>query len=149
MRVRDVMKRDVVSVAPETTYEEAAKIMRAQGFSGLPVLSATGQLVGMLSEKDLFKAIYPDYAEYFARFKEYQNRNDYAERISRVRRHPISRYMTTNVVALDPDAHIFKAGGIMLARGFHRLPVVENGKLIGIVTRGEIYSTILERHLEA
>ncbi|MEK7077096.1 MAG: CBS domain-containing protein, partial [Patescibacteria group bacterium] len=61
MKVKDVMGKDVVTVSPETTYEEAARLLDGHKISGLPVVDKGGNLVGMLSEKDLFKALYPKY----------------------------------------------------------------------------------------
>ena len=59
----------------------------------------------------------------------------------------IEKYMSEQVVTIDIDAPILRAGGLMLARGLHRLPVMENGKMVGIVSREDIYSAVLKKHL--
>lgn len=147
MKVKEVMNRRVVSVKPGTTYEEAAKIMIVNNFSGLLVITAAGQLVGIISEKDLFRAMFPDYQEYITQPHLYRNREALEERIKDIRAQPVEIYMSCRVLTVEPEAPILKAGGLMLARGIHRLPVVENGQVVGIVTREEIYSTILKRQL--
>jgi CBS domain-containing protein len=147
MKVREVMERLVVSVSPQTTYEEAAKIMHRHGFSGLPVVDSTGKLVGILSEKDLFRALYPHYEDYARKTEEFPHGDAEAEQIEEVRKNSISSYMTKGVLSVEADAPLMKAGGMMLARGIHRLPVTENGQMIGIVTREQIYGAILEHHL--
>ena len=147
MRVREVMKTQIVSVLPDVTYEEAARLMHQHGFSGLPDIDKKGKLIGLISEKDLFKAMYPDYAEFVQDSDSSIDQEQQEMAIEGVRNQPVSAYMTRSVLTIEPDAPVMKAGGLMLARGVHRLPVVEKGNLVGIVTRREIYGTILQRRL--
>ncbi len=141
------METEVVSVRPETKYEEAAKIMVSRNFSGLPVTNDRGKLVGMISEKDLFRAMFPDYESFSAEPHAYQDREALEDRIEDIRNNPVEMYMSCRVLTVQPETPVLKAAGIMLAHGVHRLPVVENEKLVGIVTREDIYSAILKRHL--
>ena len=69
-------------------------------------------------------------------------------KIDEIKRNPIERFMIRDVVSVSPDDAIMKVGGIMLARGIHRMPVLDDaGKLIGIVTRGDIFRRIIKNHL--
>jgi len=147
MKVRDVMETIVVSVSPKTTYEHAAKVMQEHHYSGLPVLDESGKLVGMLSEKDLFRALYPNYAEYARHPDEFSNAEQAESRIEDIRKDTVDLFMSKPVLSIEPEASVMKAGGIMLARGMHRLPVVENARMIGIVTRQDIYGAVLRHHL--
>jgi len=147
MKVRTVMGTRIQTVSPKTTYEEAAKIMDQYKISGLPVVEKNGALVGMISEKDLFRALYPRYEYYAADPEAYRDHEAQENEIETIRKNPIELYMSRKVLTIEPDAPILKAGGLMLARGIHRLPVVENGKLVGIVTREDIYSAVLKHHL--
>ena len=147
MRVREVMITPVVTISPTTTYEEAARVLHVHKISGVPVVDEKGKLVGLLSEKDLFRAMYPLYEEYILEPHAYYNQELQEEEIEAIRKQPVEKYMSTRVVTIDGDSPVLHAGGLMLAHGLHRLPVVENGKLAGIVTREDIYGTILKRHL--
>jgi CBS domain-containing protein len=147
MRVRDVMITPVITVTPTTTYEETARLLHRHDVSGLPVVSENGKLVGVVSEKDLFRAMYPLYEEYILEPHAYYDQELQEEEIETIRKQPVEKYMSKQVVTIAPDVCILHAGGLMLARGLHRLPVVENGKLVGIVTREDIYGTILKKHL--
>jgi len=140
------MRTKVITVTPNTTYEETAMLMHKHNFSGLPVVDKNSKLAGIISEKDLFKALYPRYEEYLADRQTYRDQEAQEKRIKTIRNNPIKMYMKRKVITLGPDAPILRAGGIMLARGIHGLPVVEKDKLIGIVTREEIYSAIMKRH---
>lgn len=141
------MQAEVVSVSPETTYEEAAEIMVRRNFSGLPVVNDRGKLVGMISEKDIFRAMFPEYESFSAEPHAYLDREALEEKIKDIRNNPVEMYMSCRVLTVEPETPVLKAGGLMLAHGVHRLPVTENGKLIGIVTREEIYTAILKRYL--
>ena len=148
MKVRNVMKKNVSVVMVGSSYEEAASIMYANGYSGLPVVDRRMNLVGIVSEKDLFRALYPRYDEIALRPDEFRDPRALESEIEKLRTSLVEEHMQRSVITIHPDADIMHAGGLMLAHGIHRLPVVEKGKLIGIVTRTEIYSLILERNLD-
>lgn len=147
MKVRNVMETKVITISEDGTYQEAARLMHKHGFSGLPVLNADGQLTGVISEKDLFRAIYPCYADYCANPEIYSNQEEQEAEIDSINFGLVREYMSTKVLTIDPDAPILKAGGMMLAKHIHRLPVIENGKMVGIVTRKEIFGAILAKGL--
>ncbi len=147
MKVRDVMIAPVITVSPWTTYEDTALLLCARNISGVPVVNDEGELVGIVSEKDLFRAMYPRYEEYILEPHAFCDRELQEEEIKTVRKQPVEKYMSKQVVTIDADAPILRAGGLMLARGLHRLPVIDKGKLVGIVTREDIYGTILKKHL--
>jgi len=147
MKVKNVMSKNVLCVNPETTYEESAKLMYENNFSGLPVIDNKGNLVGIISEKDLFRAMYPNYEDFIANPEEYFNHEEQEKRILEIKNNPIKMYMSKKVIFISPETSLMAAGGIMLARHIHRLPVLENGKLVGIVSREDIYKAILKHYL--
>jgi len=147
MKVRDVMIAPVITVSPETTYEDTAFLLYSKNISGVPVVNGGGKLVGIISEKDLFRAMFPLYEEYILEPHVFCDREKQEEEIRYIRKQPVEKYMSKQVVTIDIDAPVLRAGGLMLARGLHRLPVMEHGKLVGIVTREDIYGTILKKHL--
>ena len=95
----------------------------------------------------VFRAIYPLYEEYILAPETYINQDKQEDEIESIRKQPVEKYMSCRVLTIDADARVLRAGGLMLAHGVHRLPVVEKGKLVGIVTREDIYGTILKKHL--
>ncbi|KKW48020.1 MAG: hypothetical protein UY99_C0017G0017 [Parcubacteria group bacterium GW2011_GWA1_59_11] len=141
------MRTKVVAVSPDTPYEEAARLMYRHKFSGLPVVDPEGKLAGIISEKDLFRAIYPDYGEFMSGSDAYHDSETDEDRIREVRKRPVSDFMTKKVITVGPDTPVLAAEGLMLARHIHRLPVLENGKLIGIASRDDIYRAVLKQKL--
>lgn len=147
MQVRDVMERIVVSVSPDTSYRDAALMMCTHNFSSLPVVNSDGQLVGVVSEKDLFRAVYPQYEEFARNTEAFPDEEAEEDRVEEISDTPISDYMVNEVITVDADAPILKAGGLMLAHAIHRMPVLENGRMVGIVSREDVYGSIIRRHI--
>ena len=148
MKVRDVMTTSVITVSPAATYEETARILYKHNLSGVPVVNGHGKLVGIVSEKDLFRAMYPLYEEYILEPHAYYDQEIQENEIEIIRKRPIEKYMSKQVITVSAGDSVLHAGGLLLARGLHRLPVTENGKLVGIVSREDIYSSILKKHLQ-
>lgn len=147
MKVKDVMERDVITLKYSDTYESAARVLVRNDFSGAPVVDSDGNLIGIISEKDLFKAIFPNYSDYYT---EPEAQMDYEERekvVQDARLRPIEEFMSKKIWTVNEEDPILKAAALMLARGVFRLPVVEGKKLKGIVTRENIYKNIFRKHL--
>ena len=146
MKVRDVMQMDVKTIPHEATYEQAAKFLNEHQLSGALVVDPSGKLVGVLSEKDLFRVLYPFYSSYYESPELYQDLESREMKMDEIRNHPVKKFMSTKLVTIDPEAPILRAGAIMLAQHVHRLPVLENGNLVGIIYREHIYRAILNQH---
>jgi CBS domain-containing protein len=146
MQVRDVLEKNVITVHPDATHEEASRLFYESKISGAPVVDGAGRLVDMLSDKDLFKALYPSYRSLFETPEYYLDQEAREADIHDIKHRRVSEMMSTAVFAIHPDTPVLRAGAIMLSKGVHRLPVMEDNKLVGIVTRDHIYKTILSRH---
>ncbi|HTY39587.1 MAG TPA: CBS domain-containing protein [Candidatus Paceibacterota bacterium] len=144
MKVSDVMEKTVITVHPQTSYKEAAKLMHDHKITGLPVVTEDQAVVGMISEKDLFRAMYPRYEEFLDDHDIDQEAQETS--IEALAAHPVVEYMARHVMTIGSNAPILKAGGLMLAHGVHRLPVVDDGRLVGIVCREDIYRAIFNEH---
>jgi CBS domain-containing protein len=141
MRVSEVMTREVVTVRPETPIHEAAALMASRGISGVPVVEAEGHVVGILSEGDLIirqkpREPLPWWRQFFAD----------AEALAREYRKAMGTtagaVMTTEVLSIGPEAPLAAAAMILHEQRIRRLPVVANGRLVGIVSRGDLVRTL-------
>jgi CBS domain-containing protein len=110
--LREVMNRTLVSVDPAATLAEAATIMGERRVGSALVLE-DGELAGIFTERDLVRAL----AAHF----------DAAG-------HPVSQWMTRDPVTIGADASLAEARDLMLARGFRHLPVMEQDRLVGVVS---------------
>jgi acetoin utilization protein AcuB len=109
MLVRDVMTRQLVTIAPETSCEEARRVMDEHRFRHLPVVAGR-RLVGMVSDRDIRSAP------------------------TRAGDGDAARIMTPDPVTVSPDTRVEHAARLMLDRHFGSLPVTDGHALIGIVT---------------
>jgi tRNA nucleotidyltransferase (CCA-adding enzyme) len=114
VQIGDLMSFPVHSVRPDMTMEEAAKLMRIKGCTGLPV-AEEGKLVGMISRRDFQKV-----------------RKD-----SQLRA-PVKAFMRQPVQTIEPGKSPLQAARLMIRQDIGRLPVVEDGRMIGIVTRSDV-----------
>lgn len=142
------MQIKVITIHKSATYEDAARLLYEKEISGAPVIDDAGNLVGIISEKDLFKVLYPFYHSFHDNPELYTDFEEREKKIQEIKGHIIEKIMSTKIISVGPETPIMKVGGIMLAKGIHRLPVVEDGKLIGLVSRGQIFKKILEKYLD-
>ena len=145
MQVQKIMYKDVVCLKTNTTFLEAARLFLENKISGAPVLDENDRLVGVLSEKDLFRAMYPSYKSFFNNPTPFiKDEDELEETAQEAKSKTVADVMTQRAVTASPEDSVLKIGGLMVATGIHRVPVVENGKVIGMVSRGTIYRAVLQ-----
>ncbi|MEM1171217.1 MAG: CBS domain-containing protein [Cyanobacteria bacterium P01_H01_bin.35] len=141
--VSDVMSYNPISVRPEMPLKEAIKILAEQRISGLPVVNENGKLVGIVSETDLMwqesGATPPPYIMLLDSVIFLENPARYEKEIHKALGETVGEVMTKNPLTTTPEQLLSAAAKLMHERNIHRLPVLdENGKVIGILTRGDI-----------
>jgi len=149
MIIRDSMETDVITVSKTTTYGELAHLLYKHGISGVPVVE-DGRVVGVISEKDLFRVLFPYYKSFYENPESYTDLEERENKVQEIKDKPIEKYMTTKVITVSPLDPVMRAGALMLAYNINRLPVVEAGKLVGIITRKKIFQSLIKTsfHLE-
>lgn len=121
MSVAQILKtkgNNVVSASPDDTVEAAAKTLAERRIGAIMVLGKKGEIAGILSERDVVRAL--------------------AEHGRDVLAHPVSRHMTAKVTTATEADTVRSLLGVMTQGKFRHLPIVEDGKLIGIVSIGDI-----------
>jgi CBS domain-containing protein len=114
--IRDIMSKIVVSIRPDATLIDAIKVLTKHHLSGAPVVSTDGALVGFISEPNLMDVLFDEE--------------------SRTRK--VSDYMSQEVQMVDVSDSIATAATMFAMYGFRRLPVVEDGRLAGVITRRDL-----------
>lgn len=137
------MKTNVITITKEATYEEAARILYENKLTGVPVVE-NDEIVGFISEKDLFRVLFPFYNSYYKHPEMYTDNEQRESKANDIRNHDIGRFMKKDVLTVGPDMPVLSAGALMLANGIHKMPVVENNKIIGIIDREIIYKAIFK-----
>jgi len=158
MLVSQIMSRDVITVRKESTLREAATKLFQNKISGLVVVDESNKILGIVSEKDLYKVIYPDYDEVVNGDKKPairgseepsgSRREEAENNAAEIQNINVAEFMTRNVETVSSTDPIMKAGAIMLIKKINRLPVVdEEGKVIGIVSRRDVYGEVMRVEL--
>jgi len=123
LSIQSVMNRDVITVNPNTPIYEALDRLHKHKVSGLPVVTPTGQVVGILTQKDVLKILIDKTLEI------HKTTND---------------YMTREVICFSEEDSAIEICKFFLRSHIRRVPIVRDGILVGIVSRRDIVSLILE-----
>jgi len=138
MLVRDVMTTGVL-VARETDPVRSAVIkMLSRHCGAIPVVGDAYDLRGIVSVRDVMLPLYPNYGDYVHDNVHSRNFLEMEEGYLEVLRRPVEEIMTRKPLAVSPDAPILEAASYMGLRNFRRIPVVEEEKLVGMLSIGDI-----------
>jgi CBS domain-containing protein len=148
MKIKEIMQKKIIKISKGTPYKKVAKILKQNRISGAPVIDENNNMIGVVSEKDIFRVMYPEYKDFYETPEAYQNLEDFEKEIVNNKDKLVEEFMTKDVVSVSPDDPIIKAASIIMTKGIHRVPVVEDGKLVGIVSRRDIYHTIFTKYLK-
>ncbi len=146
--VRDVMTTDVVTLRPEDTVEEATRRLLERDVDGAPVVDDAGRVVGLLSSDDLLvqetQLHYPTVFSLFGAYLELpSSHRKFEEELRRAIAAVVRDVMTTDPVTCGADDTLERAATLMHERRVSRLPVVEDGALVGIVARGDLLRAMI------
>ena len=145
MKVSEIMKTDVYSVKPDDPLTKVASIICGKKVSGVSVVNDDGELVGIISEKDLLRAMYPSYEEFHEYPIHQMDFEKMEERYEDISKKKVEECMTKNVITVPPDTPILKLASLMIRQRIRRVPIVDGGKLVGIVSQGDIHQAIFRR----
>jgi CBS domain-containing protein len=147
LSVKDIMTKDVITVSPETGIAHAAKLLLERGFNGVPVVDATGKLVGLLCQSDLVaqqkKLPVPSFFTFLDGVISLTSMKHLEKEIQKITAMTVADAMTANPVTVGLETSIEEAGTIMVDRNFHTLPVVDEGELVGIVGKEDVLRTLV------
>jgi CBS domain-containing protein len=139
MTVGDVMTRSVVSVRSWTPLKEVAQLLIERRISGLPVIDDNGALLGVVSEGDfLMKEQGAQAIRHRPLARIFGESRESRARLAKFEAVTAGEAMTAPAVTIASGRHIAEAAAVMTTRGVNRLPVVDEGRLVGIVTRADL-----------
>lgn len=143
MKVRDIMTHDVVSVKRETSVNEVAKLMGARDISGVPVVDDSGAVVGIVTELDLILRNTELDVPRFIQILDLgriplELPGQYRHRLQHMLGTRADDVMSHEVVSIGPDDEVEQLAELMVTRRVNPVPVVESGKMVGIVSRADL-----------
>jgi CBS domain-containing protein len=117
-----IMTTDIVTSRPNVSIEAAIDALLAEEISGLPVIDDDGRLVGVITEFALLAVAYD----------------------RRVKNHTVSQHMTRDVISVDIDDPISRVADLCIVHRFRRVPVMKDGRLVGIISRRDVLRALIE-----
>jgi len=148
MHVKNAMSKKVIKIKSGSTLGQAAKILTKNKISGAPVVAKDGKMIGIVSEKDLFRAVYPNLQDILKHIGLWLDRQKIRHRISKKKKTKVNAIMTKQVISVEPDTPLLKAGSLMLQKRIHRLPVLKDGKIVGILSRRDVFRKMIKADFE-
>ena len=147
LKVKDIMTREVISVTPDTEILKAARLLLEKRINGLPVVDQAGRLVGLLCQSDLVaqqkRIPLPSLFTLLEGFVPLTPMKRIDKEVEKIAAVTVSQAMTPNPVTVGPQTDIEEVAALMADKKYHTLPVIEDGRLVGIVGKEDVLRTLL------
>ncbi|GGJ04274.1 CBS domain-containing protein [Neoroseomonas lacus] len=144
MRARDIMTTDPVTVPPETPLEAVAALMAERAISGLPVVDAAGQLVGLVTDGDLMRRLSAKEDKPASFFAALLGANaDQAIAYARAHGRLVRDVMSTDLATVSEEATVEEVAHLLESRRIRRVPVLRGKQLVGVVSRADLLRAVM------
>ena len=147
LTAKDIMTKDPVTVSPDTEITHAAMLLLDKGVNGLPVVDQKGKLVGIICQSDLIaqqKGLpIPSVFTLLDSFIPLTSAKHFEKAVQKISATTVADVMTPNPVTITPETGIEELAGLIVDKKFHTLPVIEGGKLVGVVGKEDILRTLV------
>jgi CBS domain-containing protein len=142
--VREYMDDDPATVTLDTSAEDVAKLLGEHELHGVPVVNEAGRCVGIVTENDLVMPDeegdlhIPHYVELFGGLVFLESVRGFEQRLRKAMAATAKDLMTKDPTTIGPDEDVHAAARVISESGHNRLPVVEHGRLVGVITRADV-----------
>ena len=138
MLVHEVMSTGLVTAKKIDTVRSVVMKMLNRHCTTIPVVEGANQLVGMVTLRDVLLPLYPNYGDYIHDAVHSRDFTEMEEGYPEVLDKKVEEIMSRNPLTVSPDAPILEAASYMGLKHFRRIPVVDKGALVGMVSVGDI-----------
>jgi len=143
MLVHDVMSTGVATVLKTDTVRSVVVKMLSRNCGAIPVVEDDNRLVGMVTVRDVLLPLYPNYGDYIHDSVHSRDFIEMEEGYPEVLAKKVEQIMSANPLTVSPNDPVLQAASYMGLKHFRRIPVVERGKLVGMVSIGDINRGLL------
>ena len=146
--VADIMDRDPATVSPDDDVETVIRLLREQELPGVPVVNEGGRCVGIVTENDLIlrdedsDLHLPHHLDIMGGVIFIESMKHFEERVGKAFASRVEDMMTPDPVTVESDAPVEEAARLIAEHKHNRLPVVEHGRLVGVVTRVDVLDAL-------
>jgi len=150
--VKDFMNKNVIYFKPNDSVFEVAKVFSEKNISGAPVVE-NKKVIGVISESDIVNFMSSklgkkqDVVSPSMTFMLFSFLEDYSKlktEIGRISKTKVRDVMSKKIVSISSDANLFEAASLMEKKDINRLPVIDSGKLVGIIARADLIKALIE-----
>lgn len=128
LKAKDVMTKIVITISPEATLADVVELLDAKGITGVPVVDTDEKVIGIITEKDILNYAF----EYVANLQSTK----------------VKEAMTKKVVSFTSDTGIDKISLCFSKSDIRRVPIIDEGKLVGIVSRKDLLHSLVSHHFK-
>ena len=147
LKAKDIISEELITVTPATPVIEAARILLEKRINGLPVVDEAGRLVGIICQSDLVaqqkRFPIPSVFNLLDGLIPISSPKGLDKEMQKIAASRVAEAMSPNPETVNPEASLEEIATLMVSKGFHTLPVVERGKLVGIIGKEDVLRTLL------
>ena len=147
LKARDMMTKDVVTATPDMEITQAARLLLENHFNGLPVVDDKGRLIGIICQDDLIvqqkKLPLPSLFTFFDGLIPLTSYRSLEKEVDKIVASKVSQAMTSDPITIGPDTSLEDIATLMVNNNVHTLPVVEAGRLVGIIGKEDVLRTLM------
>ncbi len=148
-RAKDIMTTEILTVSPETSVSELAVLFTTHNINGVPVVDSAGQLLGVVTENDLIyqkkKVHIPTVINILDSVIYLESPEKMKQEMQKITGVTVKDIYTKDVVTIDQQTPIDEIATIMAEKNIHTIPVLDGDKLIGVIGKGDIIKTLINK----
>ncbi len=149
MKAQEVMTRGVITVTPATAVREVAALLAEKHISGVPVVAEDGHVVGIVSESDLLhRAEIGTEKPRKSWLRAFADPDRLAREFAKTHGMQVDDVMSRHIVSVAEDTELQDVVNLLEKHNLKRLPVIKDGKLVGLITRGDIVRALSKKAME-
>jgi CBS domain-containing protein len=150
MKASDIMVAKVITVGPNASVRDVANLLLNEKISAVPVVSEDGNLLGIVSERDLMRRVEVGTERHRSWWLEMLSSNEaLAVEFVKANARKVADVMTRNVITANPEIQVSDIASLMEKNSIKRVPIVKDGKVVGIVSRANLLQALASAPLAA
>ena len=147
LKAKDIMTKEVITVSPETEVTQAAKLLLEHHLNGLPVVDKEGNLKGIICQEDLIvqqqQIPMPSFFTLLDGLIPLKSYKSLEKEVAKIAATTVANAMTSDPVTIHPETELENIATLMVKHNTHTLPVLDQGKLVGIIGKEDVLGTLM------